>query len=107
MTRSGRTPGPGGAGTTIGAPTSSSPRASRGGQHEGRLSRPRTPLTRPSRTASRSAGRRPGPDRPGRQPGVAGLGYGIGGSAVKTGQDFAKLGTGIAHTAEHLWDSVF
>ncbi len=38
---------------------------------------------------------------------VAGLGYGIGDSAVKTGQDFAKLGTGIAHTAEHLWDSVF
>ena len=38
---------------------------------------------------------------------IAGLGYGIGDSAVKTGQDFVKLSTGIAHTAEHLWDSVF
>ena len=38
---------------------------------------------------------------------IAGLGYGIGDSAVKTGQDFAKLGTGVAHTAEHLWDSIF
>lgn len=38
---------------------------------------------------------------------IAGLGYGMGGSAVKTGQELATPGTGIAHTAEHLWDSVF
>jgi hypothetical protein len=30
-----------------------------------------------------------------------------GDSAVKTGQDFAKPGSGIAHTAGHVWDSIF
>lgn len=38
---------------------------------------------------------------------IGGLGYGVGDSAVQTGEDFVKLGTGIAHTAEHLWDSIF
>ncbi len=38
---------------------------------------------------------------------ILGVGDGIGDSAVKTGQDFVKLGSGIAHGAEHLWDSIF
>jgi hypothetical protein len=38
---------------------------------------------------------------------ILGIGDGIGDSAVKTGQDFAKVGTGIAHGAEHVWDSIF
>jgi uncharacterized protein YukE len=38
---------------------------------------------------------------------IAGIGAGIGDSAVNTGKDFAKLGTGIAHGAESLWRSIF
>lgn len=38
---------------------------------------------------------------------ILGVGDGIGDSAVKTGQDFVKVGTGIAHGAEHVWDSIF
>jgi hypothetical protein len=30
-----------------------------------------------------------------------------GGQRRKTGEDFVKPGTGIAHTVEHLWDSIF
>jgi uncharacterized protein YukE len=38
---------------------------------------------------------------------IAGIGAGIGDSAVKTGHDFVKVGTGIAHGAESLWNSIF
>lgn len=40
--------------------------------------------------------------------GVAdGITYGIGDSALQTGEDFKSLGTDIGHTAEHLWDKIF
>jgi uncharacterized protein YukE len=38
---------------------------------------------------------------------ILGIGEGIGDSAAKTGQDFVKVGTGIAHGVEHVWDSIF
>jgi uncharacterized protein YukE len=38
---------------------------------------------------------------------LAGIGMGIGDSAVNTGKDFVKVGTGIAHGAESLWHSIF
>ncbi|MDX6416481.1 MAG: hypothetical protein QOG28_1101, partial [Trebonia sp.] len=38
---------------------------------------------------------------------ILGIGDGIGDSAVKTGQDFVKVGSGIAHGVEHAWDSIF
>lgn len=38
---------------------------------------------------------------------IAGVGIGMGDSAVNTGKDFAKLGKGIAHGAESLWHSIF
>jgi hypothetical protein len=38
---------------------------------------------------------------------ILGIGDGIGDSAVKTGQDFVKVGTGIGHGVEHVWDSIF
>jgi hypothetical protein len=47
----------------------------------------------------------PGPGEPGRGFHPAryiGLGYGVGGQRRPTGEDFAKLGTGLAHPAEHL-----
>jgi hypothetical protein len=40
--------------------------------------------------------------------GVAdGITYGIGDSALQTGDDVKSLGTDIGHTAEHLWDKIF
>lgn len=38
---------------------------------------------------------------------ISGIGLAIGDSAVNTGKDFVKVGTGIAHGAESLWHSIF
>ena len=38
---------------------------------------------------------------------VGGVLYGIGHSEFETGKDFGKLGVGVGHEAEHLWDNVF
>lgn len=36
---------------------------------------------------------------------VNGIQYGVGNSAVQTGQDFVGLGKDMGHEAEHIWDS--
>lgn len=38
---------------------------------------------------------------------VLGRVYGVGHVEIETGKDFGKLGVGVGHEAEHLWDGVF
>ncbi|HWG63267.1 MAG TPA: hypothetical protein VG253_16340 [Streptosporangiaceae bacterium] len=38
---------------------------------------------------------------------IGGIGTGIADSAVHTGQDFVKVGSGIAHGVESVWNSIF
>ncbi len=38
---------------------------------------------------------------------VNGMQYGIGDSAIQTGQDFVGLTKDVSHTVEHVWDTIF